>query len=107
MTAEIRHGRWEEVLAGSGRALVVRGDCMDLGSVIPDGSIDALVTDPPSGISFMGKGWDGTLVAALDEGFRVVGCELDEGDEYMPILLGRVTEALGRHKQIDLFGGAA
>jgi DNA modification methylase len=35
---------------------------------IPDGSIDALVTDPPAGISFMGRAWDG------DKGGREAWC---------------------------------
>lgn len=47
------------VLTGMGRACVLKGDCMELGSLVPDASIDALVTDPPSGISFMSKSWDG------------------------------------------------
>lgn len=33
------------------------GSAHDMG-VMPDASIDALVTDPPAGISFMGKRWD-------------------------------------------------
>ena len=34
------------------------GDCLELMKNIPDGSIDAVVTDPPYGLSFMGKKWD-------------------------------------------------
>ena len=34
------------------------GDCLDLLKEFPDNSIDAIVTDPPYGISFMGKKWD-------------------------------------------------
>lgn len=33
-------------------------DCLDTLSFMPDNSVDALVTDPPAGISFMGKSWD-------------------------------------------------
>lgn len=36
----------------------VEGDCLDALKAIPDNSIDALCTDPPGGISFMGKKWD-------------------------------------------------
>lgn len=36
------------------------GDCVEgMKAKIPDASIDAVVTDPPAGISFMGKSWDG------------------------------------------------
>lgn len=38
---------------------LLRGDCLEQLGSIPDNSIDALVTDPPAGISFMGKDWDG------------------------------------------------
>ena len=37
---------------------VVCGDCLEVMKGIPDGSIDAVVTDPPYGIKFMGKSWD-------------------------------------------------
>lgn len=41
------------------RATLWHGDCADVASVIAPESIDAIVTDPPAGISFMGKAWDG------------------------------------------------
>ena len=34
------------------------GDCLDVLSTIPDNSVDSIVTDPPYGLSFMGKKWD-------------------------------------------------
>jgi site-specific DNA-methyltransferase (adenine-specific) len=34
------------------------GDCLDVMARIPDNSIDAIVTDPPYGLGFMGKAWD-------------------------------------------------
>lgn len=34
------------------------GDCISVMESMPENSIDALVTDPPAGISFMGKAWD-------------------------------------------------
>jgi DNA modification methylase len=34
------------------------GDCLEVLSTLPDNSVDSLVTDPPAGISFMGKAWD-------------------------------------------------
>lgn len=37
---------------------VLHGDCVEQLGLLPDNSVDAVVTDPPYGISFMGKGWD-------------------------------------------------
>ena len=34
------------------------GNCLDILRTMPDNSIDAVVTDPPYGLSFMGKKWD-------------------------------------------------
>lgn len=34
------------------------GDCVEVLKGLPDASVDAVVTDPPYGISFMGKEWD-------------------------------------------------
>lgn len=34
------------------------GDCLDVLAGLPDASIDAMVTDPPAGIAFMGREWD-------------------------------------------------
>ncbi|WNW10092.1 DNA methyltransferase [Pseudomonas sp. DTU_2021_1001937_2_SI_NGA_ILE_001] len=35
------------------------GDCLEVLRTLPDDSIDSVVTDPPYGIRFMGKSWDG------------------------------------------------
>ena len=37
---------------------VRHGDCLELMRAMPDNSVDAVVTDPPYGLSFMGKKWD-------------------------------------------------
>jgi len=34
------------------------GDCLDVLRTMADGSVDAIVTDPPYGLAFMGKRWD-------------------------------------------------
>ena len=34
------------------------GDCLDVLRELPDCSVDAVVTDPPYGLEFMGKEWD-------------------------------------------------
>jgi len=41
-----------------GDAVLYLGDCLDVLRTIPDCSVDAVVTDPPAGIGFMGKEWD-------------------------------------------------
>jgi DNA modification methylase len=34
------------------------GDCLEVLRTMPDNSVDSIVTDPPYGLSFMGKKWD-------------------------------------------------
>jgi hypothetical protein len=34
------------------------GDCLDVLAELPDASVDAVVTDPPYGLGFMGQKWD-------------------------------------------------
>jgi site-specific DNA-methyltransferase (adenine-specific) len=34
------------------------GDCLDVLATLPDASVDAVVTDPPYNLGFMGKTWD-------------------------------------------------
>jgi SAM-dependent methyltransferase len=42
---------------------VRHGDCRDILRTLPDASIDAIVTDPPYELGFMGKGWDAAGIA--------------------------------------------
>jgi DNA modification methylase len=37
---------------------IVTGDCLDALLAVGDGTVDAIVTDPPYGLGFMGKQWD-------------------------------------------------
>lgn len=37
---------------------IINRDCIDKLKQLPDNSIDSVVTDPPYGLSFMGKHWD-------------------------------------------------
>lgn len=37
---------------------IVCGDCVEVMRGLPAGSVDAVVTDPPYGLEFMGKDWD-------------------------------------------------
>ena len=43
-------GRWGVTL--------LHGDCLDVLPTLDAESIDAIVTDPPYGLAFMGKAWD-------------------------------------------------
>jgi site-specific DNA-methyltransferase (adenine-specific) len=50
------------------------GDCLDVLHALPDGSVEACVTDPPYGLAFMGKRWDYDVpsVGVWREVFRVL-----------------------------------
>ena len=37
---------------------IINMNCLEALKEIPDNSIDTIITDPPAGISFMGKDWD-------------------------------------------------
>lgn len=37
---------------------IYQGNCLDTMKLLEDNSVDAIVTDPPYGLSFMGKKWD-------------------------------------------------
>jgi len=53
---------------------VVQGNCIKVMKTFPSDYIDCIVTDPPYGISFMGKDWDKVLPPkeAFDEMYRVM-----------------------------------
>ena len=53
---------------------VLCGDCVEVLKDFPDNSIDLVVTDPPYGLSFMGKDWDKALPSrgAFTEIIRVL-----------------------------------
>ncbi len=38
--------------------MIIHGECLEEMKKMADNSISAIVTDPPYGLSFMGKGWD-------------------------------------------------
>src|SRR5690242_18140162 len=75
-------GTAQQVLAGEAAWSVFHGDCLAMLRSMPDNSVDALVTDPPSGISFMQRAWDkdkggrdkwiAWLAEIMREAFRVM-----------------------------------
>jgi len=42
---------------------IICGDCVEVMKEIPENSIDAIVTDPPYGLAFMGEEWDKLKIA--------------------------------------------
>jgi DNA modification methylase len=45
--------------------MIHHGDCLEVLRTLPDCSVDSVVTDPPYGLSFMGKKWDYDVPDAL------------------------------------------
>jgi DNA modification methylase len=107
---------------------LIHGDCLEKLKELPDCSVDSVVTDPPYGLSFMGKKWDydvpsvgvwkecrlvtppaglvldpfcwsgSTGKAAVLEGFQFIGIEREP--KYFEIACRRIREA---YAQPDLF----
>jgi len=50
------------------------GDCLDVLKTMPSESVDSVVTDPPYGLSFMGRKWDYDVptIAIWQETLRVL-----------------------------------
>lgn len=61
---------------------VHHGDCIEVMRTLPDCSVDAVITDPPYGLEFMGKDWDGA------DGFRR---SLNEADAGRSSVFGRTS----------------
>lgn len=53
---------------------LIHGDCISILEKMEDNSVDSIVTDPPYGLSFMGKKWDYDVpsVEMWKEAFRVL-----------------------------------
>lgn len=43
--------------------MIINGDCLDELNKLDENSVDAIVTDPPYELNFMGKGWDNVGVS--------------------------------------------
>lgn len=46
-----------------GQVALHLGDCLDVLATLPDASVDAVITDPPYELGFMGKAWDSSGIA--------------------------------------------
>ena len=55
------------------------GDCLEVMRSMPDNSVDAVITDPPYELGFMGKAWDNTGVAFQPETWEAVYREQKRG----------------------------
>ena len=59
---------------------IINGDCLESMRSMPENSVDAVVTDPPYGLKFMGKNWDHGIpgIPFWQEAIRIAkpGCHL-------------------------------
>ena len=54
--------------------MILKGDCIEEMKKLPENSVDAIVTDPPYGLEFMGKDWD-----KFKEGKNIAGGTVSTG----------------------------
>lgn len=71
-----------------------RGDALDALAGLADGAVDAVVTDPPYGLEFMGKEWDGA------DGFRR---SLNPADAGRDSVFGRTSRTSPEYRATTLF----
>ena len=50
-----------------------QGDCIEGLKQLDANSVDAIVTDPPYGLEFMGKEWDSFKDKGTSDGWQVAG----------------------------------
>lgn len=65
------------------------GDCIEVMRTLPADSVDSVVTDPPYGLEFMGKEWDGA------DGFRR---SLNEADAGRGSVFGRMSRTAPEYR---------
>lgn len=91
-----------------GRATLYHGDAIELLRLLPEASIDALVSDPPYGLSFNGQSWDDA------DGFRESLPHLDTSAMRAPEVFeawcrewaAGALQALKPGAHVAAFGGA-
>lgn len=52
--------------------MIIQGDCIEVMAGMPENSVDAVVTDPPYGLSFMGKEWDKFKPTEIEKSYKLV-----------------------------------
>jgi DNA modification methylase len=62
-----------------GRVFLHSGDCLEVLASLPENSIDAVVTDPPYELGFMGKSWDASGIAFCSDTWALVWRVLKPG----------------------------
>lgn len=73
---------------------LILGDCLEEMKCLPENSIDAIVTDPPYGLEFMGNDWDGA------NGFRR---SLNSNDVNRESVFGRTSRTSPEYKTGSAF----
>src|SRR5271170_4000925 len=68
---------------------VHHGDCLNVLAGMAEASVDSIVTDPPYGLEFMGREWDGA------DGFRR---SLNEADAGRDSVFGRTSRTSPEYK---------
>lgn len=89
-----------EPFYAEGPVTLYEGDCIEVMRGLPDESVDSVVTDPPYGLEFMGKEWDGAdgfrrSLNAADAGREnVFGRTSKTSPEYRtrPVVLGQISD---------------
>lgn len=77
-----------------GRITLFAGDCLDVMASRPSNSVDSIVTDPPYGLEFMGREWDGA------DGFRR---SLNAADAGRESVFGRTSRTSPEYKTGPVF----
>lgn len=62
-----------------GKVTLHAGDCLEVLAALAENSIDAVVTDPPYELGFMGKSWDASGIAFCADTWRLVWRVLKPG----------------------------
>lgn len=62
-----------------GKVTLHAGDCLEVLATLAENSIDAIVTDPPYELGFMGKSWDASGIAFCSDTWRLVWRVLKPG----------------------------
>lgn len=79
--------------------IILQGDCIKEMKKLEANSVDAIITDPPYGLEFMGKEWDNsgtTAIACLKLNRKFIGIEKEE--EYVKMAEARIKPFMEQRK---------